>query len=60
MNCSELKLIFILIGMNVTFSLAQFLLEMIKDRTKTKLDDRVYNFVHRMNDLLRWISASRR
>lgn len=56
----EGKLILLILVLNVSFSLAQFVLEKIKDRTKTDLDNRLYNFVVKMNEVLRWISASRK
>lgn len=56
----EGKLILLILSLNISFSLAQFVLEKIKDRTETDLDNRLYNFVVKMNEVLRWISASRK
>jgi hypothetical protein len=60
MLCDEWKVIIMILSLNVCLSLVQFLLEKIKDKTKTNLDNMLYVIVIKIEDTLKWVMAKRR
>jgi hypothetical protein len=60
MNNNEWQVFIYIMSLNICLSLVHYLLEKIKDKTESDIDNRLYDLVIKLEDVLRWITGNRK